>query len=231
MPTSPNLYSAIEFAIRSKLQDMIEISVGQVISYDPRTQTAEVRPMVRRPVLSEDVNDYEDMHEELPVLTNVPVMQSKGNNTSIHIPLTSGDEVVLLAFKFDSSVWRQTGRISDAQTASLSSLTSCVAIPGLASVNRQLTSSVVSADNITIANAFNTVVVTNAATEFYGNTYSACLAEMIDQELSALQTAFAAWIPAPGINDSGAAIAAQIKAIFAAWSLGSTASQTIKAGF
>jgi hypothetical protein len=103
---------------------------GIVVSYDASTQTADVRPAVRRTLPSASDEDR-DVYEQLPVCPHVPVMWPRGRGFSCVGTLSPGDSVLLVFCERDFSDWYDSGAVSDPQFAELHALNGAVAIPGL----------------------------------------------------------------------------------------------------
>lgn len=184
-------------AIRTALDnDLVEVHTtfpGEIVSYDKNTQTATIRPMVKRPILTRDINDGEDTEETLPDLLNVPIRHPRGGGTFIHIPLTAGDSMWVHCTQTDISNWRSTGNVSSPTTGLLHDLSSCWAEPGAFHDSQALDSSKVSDTDITIGNGSFLVNVTSARVEFNGSSDSAALASRVSNlqtNLNALITLY-----------------------------------------
>lgn len=125
-------------AEREATQDELHTSFpGRVESYDAAAQTADVQPMIRRTLYTED---GEPVREPMPVLRAVPVVQMRATETGwfVHMPIGPGDEVMVWCCERDIQQWRQTGQISDALDGRLHHLQNAVCTPGLPSRRRLL---------------------------------------------------------------------------------------------
>jgi hypothetical protein len=107
---SPEIESLIAAAIESYL-DNIHVSLpGIVQSYDAATQTATVKPAVKRPIMNED--DLIVFEEYAPI-QNVPVEFPGAASLSFHFALAKGDSVLLVWQDFSIATWRKTGQVSE----------------------------------------------------------------------------------------------------------------------
>lgn len=79
---------------------------GIVESFDPETQTASVRPALKR---SASVS--------LPVIPDVPVFFPGGAGSGITWPVTAGDECLLIFADFDIDRWFEAGEASEPDSA------------------------------------------------------------------------------------------------------------------
>lgn len=129
MSRQPSLAEVLASAIESRLLDVHTAMPGQVMSYDPATQTCDVRPVVRRAI--DSVRDTV-VHEELPILPNVPVGWTRGGGYSFQLPLQPGDHVWLVFSEVSTASWRSTGDLSDPGDLRRHDLSYPVALPCVA---------------------------------------------------------------------------------------------------
>lgn len=101
---------------------------GRVESYDAESQTADVKPMIRRAIPRADGTIARD---EMPVIRAVPVCHPRWGDFFVHAPLAAGDFVMLVVCERDLAQWRQTGALSDPLDTRAHHLAHAVAIPGL----------------------------------------------------------------------------------------------------
>jgi hypothetical protein len=86
---------------------------GVVVAYDSATQTADVRLMVRAPLVNdEDEADIE--HESLPIVPNVRVIFPSATGVGITFPISAGDEVLFIVSTLQLGDYRRTGQLADA---------------------------------------------------------------------------------------------------------------------
>jgi hypothetical protein len=131
MPSVPSQAEIIRRALESRISDVWTCLPGRVESYDSATQTADVLPTVRRPVPQAD-EEEPPIHEDLPVLPNVPVLFPRGGGYAITWPLQPGDHVLLVIATLSPQAWRTSGQPSDPGDLRLHHLGSAMAIPCLA---------------------------------------------------------------------------------------------------
>ena len=111
-------------AAQSERADAFHNLPGQIVSFDPTTQTATVKIM-HKPTVNGEVVDP-------PELLEVPVIQPRGGGFSMTAPLGVGDWVDLKFDDVDTSGFRDSGEQSAAGTKRLNSLSDAVAVPGRA---------------------------------------------------------------------------------------------------
>lgn len=186
MSTRPEIAEALEAILNSRMTDVNTCFPAEIVSYSASSQTATIKPMVNRPQLSSDINEYEDEYETIPNIPNVPVVHPRGANCSIHIPLQAGDSVLVVVTQNDMSQWRATGRQSDPQTGLTHDLTSCFAIPGAFHSRQKLGSDAVSSSDITIVNGGFVTTIKNNRIEFAGSSDAAALASKVKDLETAL---------------------------------------------
>jgi hypothetical protein len=127
-----SLAQVIGNAADRRANDLAVSLPGIVVSYNPATETATIKPGVSRLVPSvEDPDD--DVVEELPAIHDVPVAWYRARGVSIVPPvgLTPGDPVTLLCMDRDISAWLRSGALSEPDDARSHSWANAIAIPGL----------------------------------------------------------------------------------------------------
>jgi len=95
---------------------------GQIVSFDPATQTATVRLMVMPIVNGEPI--------EPPDLVEVPISQPRGGGFAMTAPIAAGDYVDVNFDDVDTSGFRSSGSQSKPGTARLNSLSDATATLG-----------------------------------------------------------------------------------------------------
>jgi hypothetical protein len=210
MATEPTLAEIIREAITSRLLDVHVCLPGRVESYNEATQTADVLPMIRRPLVTED---GEVVHEDLPKLPNVPVVFQRTAAFSMSFPLVPGDFVLLMFSSSAVGNWRTTGDVSDPGDLRRHDLSGAFAVPGIAPEGSVIPTSS-TAVVVEVTAPVTHVAVGAAATDFVG------LASLIETTIGNLAAAILNATPVP--NDGGAAIqtAAKITLSALGWSLG-----------
>lgn len=128
MSRSPLLSEVIANHVRMVLESARTSLPGRVESYDPSTQTADVKPMVRDVLVDADGNR---LVESLPVVPNVPVAWPRGGGFFLTMPVQKGDFVLLVACDRCIDQWRAKGAEADPGDLRHHDLSDAVAIPGL----------------------------------------------------------------------------------------------------
>lgn len=114
--------AGVGVAAQSERQDAFHKLPGQIVSFDPSTQTATVKIMHRPVVDGEPVDP--------PELLEVPVVQPRGGGFAVTAPLGAGDWVELTFDDVDTSGFRDSGEQSTGPTKRMNSLSDAVATPG-----------------------------------------------------------------------------------------------------
>lgn len=130
---NPSLADLIEAAFRSRMAEIPHALPGVVVSYDPATQSATVRPCVR---FKRVLESGEEEAYQPPAIGGVPVGFYNGGNTtySITFPIEPGD-LILIVF-LDRSIEEYLDAASATAAADVTpsdnrrfSLQDCYAIP------------------------------------------------------------------------------------------------------
>jgi hypothetical protein len=101
---------------------------GKVIAFDSSTSRARVQPMVPRVRFDAQGNKT---IEQLPEISDVPVIYQRSGDVAIVFPLKQGDGVILLSSDVAIGTWRETGQATDPGDVRRHSLSHVVAIPGV----------------------------------------------------------------------------------------------------
>lgn len=187
----------IRRALESRLADLWTAIPGKVVKYDSTTRTADVLPVVRRPIAT---SEDELKHEDLPIIPNVPVLFPSGGGASITWPIVPGDFVQLLIQTLSPQQWRQSGETSDPGDLRLHSLGNAVCVPGLMHNAQALPGAALPA----IVLEHTDIRLGVGATDFVA------LSSKVEAELTRIKEAIAAGIPTA--NDGGANLQSTILA-------------------
>lgn len=123
------LFEYIEDAVNRRAEQVNTCFPAQVVSYDPATQRADVKPCIKRPVRTDTEGKTA---EPLPDFLDIPVIHPRVGNSILHIPLAAGDYVLVLATQWSISEWYRQGDAQvDPGDMAHHSLGSCVAIAGV----------------------------------------------------------------------------------------------------
>lgn len=128
--TSISLAELLSRAHESRLADVWTALPGKIITYDPATTTADVQPVIKRPVPTEDESLT---HEDLPIIPNVLIAFPRGTGGAFCItwPLVPGDHVMLVFTTLPMGQWRTKGVPTEPGDVRLHGLGSCMAYPGI----------------------------------------------------------------------------------------------------
>ncbi|RKZ95958.1 MAG: hypothetical protein DRQ46_07735 [Gammaproteobacteria bacterium] len=115
------LSSSIKKGIDSALKELHTAMPGEIISFDPDEQIADIQPMIKRVMGGEVVN--------LPVLKAVPVRFMKSGEFTVTFPLSEGDEVELIFQERSIDTWLEQGGIVAPDDVRKHALSDAIAIP------------------------------------------------------------------------------------------------------
>lgn len=130
MPGTPvSLAETIQTGIEASISELNVARPGKVTAYDPITNTAVVKPMVKNAIYS--VEDDERSYEELPEIPFVPVIWPRAGSYVVTMPLSVGDTVLLVFCDASMAEWLETGTLGEPRDARRHSIGWPVAFPGL----------------------------------------------------------------------------------------------------
>ena len=125
LPTLPEI---IERALASRNADIHVSMPGEIVSYDAATQTATVRPGLRRVLFDAEDNQ---VAEEIPPIQNVPVSWPGGSGLTLHGTLAAGDTGDLIFSTYSHNEWQASGQVSTPGDLKTHNLGSAKFYPGL----------------------------------------------------------------------------------------------------
>lgn len=109
---------------------------GVVKSFDAATQTASIQPTIRRRIrVKSGVKEY-----PYPLLTDVPVLMLGGGTQFLTMPITVGDECIVLFSDVCMDAWFQSGGVQNPILARSHDLSDGFAIVGFRSKPNKLAS-------------------------------------------------------------------------------------------
>ncbi len=145
--TTPTLAEVIREIIKSHFFDLHTTMPARVEKYDPATQKADVKPLLRKKYRAADAAT------EIPVIPSVPVQwpSAGGGDAYIHLPLKTGDLGMVIFCERSIDTWLSgDGQITAANDPRHHDLSDAVFIPGVRPFKAALSD--VSADNLVIQN-------------------------------------------------------------------------------
>jgi len=108
---------------RAERQDMWTSLPGEVVDFDPQTQTATIKPHYKSKFNGEVV--------EMPELQEVPMLTQRNGAFALTFPIKKGDGVMLNFQARDSELWYNKGGPQEGFSARMHNLSDAVFIPGL----------------------------------------------------------------------------------------------------
>lgn len=106
----PTLAQVIRQAVDTRIAGLRVAVPGRVESFDPVTQTANIQPLLKD---SYEQEDGSEAVENLPVVTNTPVVFHGGGNFAITFPVQVGDLGMLVFCDRSIDQWLELGGIVD----------------------------------------------------------------------------------------------------------------------
>lgn len=127
---SPDLAELLRIALASH-QTRIHVSLpGAIETYDAARQVADIKPLLRRPLVAADGTELDA--ESLPILMDVPVAFPRGGGFYLTFPLVKGDLVHLVFVERSMDQWLdKEGEETTPLDYRMHSLADAVAYPGL----------------------------------------------------------------------------------------------------
>jgi hypothetical protein len=119
---------------------------GKVVKYDRTTNRAEIQPQLKRKFVTQP------QAQDLPVLSEVPVLQARGTDAYVRLPIQVGDTGLLIFCERSIDLWLERGESVDPLDRRRHSLSDAVFLPGLFSSTTPLPATGDSS-SIVIANA------------------------------------------------------------------------------
>lgn len=224
MAETPTWAEVIRLAIDSRLSDVHVALPGRIESYDAATQTADIKPLIKRVIRRAN---GEPVEEELPVIPGTPVVFPGAGGFFLSFPVAVGDTGLVIFCERNLDRWRETGRDVNPGDQSCHPLSGATFHPGLRASSAKLAGA--DATNLAIGKDGGYVVHFAAdSVEFpAGAANFLARADKVEAQLKKIADMFAGWTPVP--NDGGAALKTlSTTMLVGVGSNGSTASATVK---
>jgi len=137
MTTAVSADELIRRALDSRVGDVWTSFPARVKSYDSGTQTAELEPMIRRPVPQDDGTWTS---EDLPILPSVKIVFPRGGGDAFAItwPLEPQDHVLVHVTIYSFAAWLRTGEPADPGDLRAHHLANAFGVPGVAPNDKTL---------------------------------------------------------------------------------------------
>jgi hypothetical protein len=120
---SPGLSEVINLTIERFMSEVHTVMPGEVVSYDPSTQTATVQPALKK--------NYAGQAISLPLLPLVPVIFPAAAGSWLRLPVSAGDRVLLHFSEGSTDEWWVKGGQTQTNIAAKFALGDAFATPGL----------------------------------------------------------------------------------------------------
>lgn len=193
---TPTDSDILQLVLDRVMRGLAVAQVGRVESYDPDTQRADVKPLVKRMVPSAS-EGRRDVAEERPVIPSVRVLHYRAGGFYIHAPLQVGDTVLLVVLDQDPSNWGRTGELSLPGDHRLHHLAHAVAIPGLFPSTAVLAG--LDGENLQLGSEGGLqVTITPERMEVGGSSDAAALASACNTAFNQIADAFTTFVPGTG---------------------------------
>lgn len=119
----------------SILRELRSSMPGEIVDFDPATQTATVQPLIRDYQEGDKGTEY----VPLPLLQDVPVLCPGGGGYAITFPVKAGDECMLFIADRCMDAWFQSGGMQNPVVMCAHDISDAVAIVGFRSRPKALT--------------------------------------------------------------------------------------------
>lgn len=126
---SPNLGTVLDNAILSRLLDVHTAIPAKVETYNPATQTVNVKPTIKPYALRQG----KPVAEEIAVINNVPLVFPGAGGFRLTFPVQPGDVVLLVFSEASLDIWQSSSGAQDVDPKDhrRHHLSDAIAIPGL----------------------------------------------------------------------------------------------------
>jgi len=134
---SPSLAEVLKSAIYQELGNVHTAMPGRIEQYNATTQTANIKPLLKRDVVDDEGNDLDA--ESLPVLPDVPIIFPRSGDCFLSMPINKGDYVLLIfCEKSVDNYMVGDGEDTDPIDLRQHDLSDAVALPGFAPLSKAL---------------------------------------------------------------------------------------------
>ena len=140
---TPTFEQVIKNAIESKLIELHTALPGEILQYDVAKQVASIQLTIQR-------KTKDGVLIDIPVLNNVPIIHPRSGSSIIHLPLKTGDHVLVIFVERSIDIWKTQGGKTNPQDPRKHHYSDAVAIPGLYPTNSPI--AVTNSDAVTVLN-------------------------------------------------------------------------------
>lgn len=153
LPVEPDLPTVLNELKRDVMISMNCHHVGIIQSFKASELTAEVSIAYKRV--------FNGVPESYPLIIDCPVIVLGGQTKRIEIPVTVGDECLVLFNDRDIKTWLSSGQVSNLNTQRLHNFSDAIAIVGLHSLGKKIATY----DNTRVALVNDTTIVSAGASK------------------------------------------------------------------
>lgn len=122
--STPTLQTLIKAAFDHEISNIHTALPGHIVKYDGSLQKAEVMPDIQKKYYNGDVQD-------MPIITDVPVVFPSSSKAFVKFPLEPGDGVLLVFSERSLERWLSLGGTVEPGLSRKFDISDCIAIPGL----------------------------------------------------------------------------------------------------
>lgn len=135
-PTLDNVLQAVKDNVHENLNC---INIGQIVEFNSTNQTAQVQVMIKR--ISEIKLDGTIVYQQFPtILNDVPCFVLFGGTGYLTMPITKGDNCILLFADREIDNWFQNGSYTATTTLRTHDVSDAIAIVGINSLQTSIQS-------------------------------------------------------------------------------------------
>lgn len=127
---NPTLATLLELQKKGTMRQINCHQVGEIVSFDPSTQTAEVQIKMSF-LLNGEIKEY-------PILLDCPCIILAGGDGALTMPITAGDSCLVLFNDRDMDNWYSGGQTMPPRTDRLHDFSDAIALVGLRNKQNQL---------------------------------------------------------------------------------------------
>ena len=130
----PSLGAAIKQAFKNLLKEVHTTIPGEIVSFDPITQSAEVQLAIRRIFVTHNSDGTEtESFVDIPKLIHVPVIFLRGGGWCITFPVKTGDECIVHFSERSLDVWRKSSGLQNPKDWRMHNYSDAICQVGLSS--------------------------------------------------------------------------------------------------
>jgi len=141
LPNEPSLRDLLNLHKKEIKLEFNCHAIGIVRGFDPAKQTISAQIAYKKTSFKRDkaTGVYNPVLIDYPPMTDIPVVVLGGGTACLTMPIAAGDECLLLFNDRDLDNWFQSGQVGPNATARLHSFSDAVALVGLHSLAKSIT--------------------------------------------------------------------------------------------